>query len=458
LLNQLDRRSFLKLAAATACSSVASRAQSQPPNIVFILADDLGYGDLGCYGSNIPTPNLDAMAADGIRFDYFYSASAVCSPSRAALLTGHYPVRAGVPNVLMPETPGGLSLAETTIAQALKPLNYSTMCIGKWHLGNQAGYMPTDRGFDSFYGVPYSNDLSPLPLIFNGQTIEQPATQETLTIRFTRQAVNYINNSNGTPFFLYLAYTAPHVPLAPSSNFSGQSGLGKYGDVVAELDWGVGQVLAALKANGLDSNTLVMFTSDNGPWYQGSAGKLRGRKGETYEGGLREPFIARWPGRIPKGVTTPAFATMMDVFPTIAALTGAGLPSTMDGVDISPVLTGQQASVVHDAFYYFDGWNLQCARVDNWKLHVARYNIPPWLPAPPRGRINLPLTQPELYNLYLDPEESYDVSRDHPDVVASIQAKIRAAIPNLPWQVRDAWVTTMGQQVAPTWDGAPPAQ
>ena len=228
--------------------------------------------------------------------------------------------------------------------------------------------------------------------------------------------------------------------------------------MIAELDASVGKVLAKLKELGLDDNTLVMFTSDNGPWYQGSAGKLRGRKGETYEGGLREPFIARWPGRIPKGVTTPAFATMMDVFPTIAALTGAGLPSTMDGVDISPVLTGQQASVVHDAFYYFDGWNLQCARVDNWKLHVARYNIPPWLPAPPRGRINLPLTQPELYNLYLDPEESYDVSRDHPDVVASIQAKIRAAIPNLPWQVRDAWVATMGQPVAPTWDGAPPAQ
>jgi len=398
------------------------------------------------------------MAAEGIRFQYFYSASAVCSPSRAALLTGRYPPRVGVPNLLMPNDSGGLSLSETILPQVLKPLNYSTMCIGKWHLGTQSGYMPTDRGFDNYYGVPYSNDLSPLPLLSDGQVLEQPATQQLLTQRFTRQAVNFINNSTGQPFFLYLAYTAPHVPLVPNPNFAGKSGAGHYGDVVMELDWGVGQVLSALKANGIDNNTLVMFSSDNGPWYQGSPGRLRGRKGETYEGGLREPFIARWPGRIPAGQTASAFGTMMDVFPTVAALTGAGLPAAMDGVDLSPVLTGQQASVDHDTFFYFDGWNLQCARVDNMKLHVARYNIPPWLPAPVGGRVNLPLPQPELYDIVADPQESTDISADHPDIVASIKAKILASIPNLPWQVHDSWVATMNQAVAGTWDGAPPSQ
>jgi arylsulfatase len=457
LQTQLGRRSFLKTAAGALCAGLSANAQSSRPNIVFILADDMGFGDLGCYGSSIPTPNLDGVAADGIRFNYFYSASAVCSPSRASLMTGHYPPRAGVPSLLMPSEVGGLALTETILPQILKPLNYSTMCIGKWHLGTQPGYMPTDRGFDHFYGIPYSNDLSPLPLYSDSQVIEEPATQNTLTTRFTQQAVNFINNSSG-PFFLYLAYSAPHVPLAPGDAFNGKTGLGPYGDVVAELDWGVGQVLAALKAKGLDNNTLVMFTSDNGPWYQGSAGKLRGRKGETYEGGLREPFIARWPGIIPRAQVSSAFATMMDVFPTIAAVTGAGLPATMDGVDISQVFTGQQASVPHDTFFYFDGWHLQCARVDNWKLHVARYNIPPWLPTPPGGRINLPLMKPELYNIQVDPEESYDVASTHPDIVASIQAKIQAAIPNFPWQVHDSWVSTMGQAVTATWTDAPPAQ
>jgi arylsulfatase len=358
----------------------------------------------------------------------------------------------------MPWDQGGLSLSETILPQVLKPLNYTSMCIGKWHLGTNTGYMPTERGFDDFYGVPYSNDQAPLPLISSGQVLEQPATQQTLTQRFTQRAVDFINNAGKQPFFLYLAYTAPHVPLAPNPNFAGKSGAGHYGDVVMELDWGVGQVLAALKANGIDSNTLVMFTSDNGPWYQGSPGKLRGRKGETYEGGVREPFIARWPGSIPAGQTTSAFATMMDVFPTVAGLTGAGVPAQADGVDLSPVLTGRQATVAHDVFLYFDGWHIQAARLDNMKLHVARYNMPPWLPGAAGTRVNLPLLQPELYDVAADPSESTDIAGDHPDIVASIKAKILAAIPNMPWQVHDCWVTTMNQNVMATWDGAWPAQ
>jgi len=364
----------------------------------------------------------------------------------------------GVPNLLMPSSQGGLSLSETTLPQVLKTANYRTMCIGKWHLGTQAGYMPNDRGFDRYFGVPYSNDLSPLPLLSNTQMLDDQPAQESLTSRFTEQAVNYINNAGGSPFFLYLAYTAPHVPLVPSRAFKGKSGLGPYGDVVMELDSAVGQVLAALKAKGIDNNTLVIFTSDNGPWYQGSPGRLRGRKGETYEGGMREPLIARWPGKIAPGRVTSAFANMMDVFPTVAGLAGAGLPAQMDGVDLFPVLSGQQDTVSHDPFFYFDGWNLQCARVENWKLHVARYNTPPWLPAPQGGRINLPLMQPELYDIQADPEESYDLAGDHPDIVADIQAKILAALPSFPWQVHDSWVATMNRAVTATWDGAAPSQ
>jgi arylsulfatase A len=452
----MDRRSFLKTTFAAALGGVYAKGQSALPNIVLILADDLGYGDLGCYGSDIPTPNLDGMAAEGVRFGHFYSASPVCSPSRAALLTGRYPTRVGVPRVLHEADQYGLSLSEITLPQALKTLNYGTMCIGKWHLGCQPDYLPTSRGFDQFYGLPYSNDMSPLPLMVNTTTIEQPARLNTLTSRYTDQAVNFISNSNGSPFFLYLAHTFPHAPLAVSDRFKGVSGMGLYGDVVAELDWSVGQVLSALKANNLDNNTLVMFTSDNGPWYLGSAGKLRGRKGDSYEGGVREPFIARWPGRIPAGRTTQAQATTMDIFPTLAGLTGAGLPAQMDGVDIFPLLSGQQANVDRDAFLYFDDWNLQCARVGRWKLHVARYNAAAWGPVPAGGRLNLPLPRPELYDLESDPGESYDVAPDHPDVVADIRSKMVAALPTFPAEVQNAWRDTMNQQVAPTPDGALP--
>ncbi len=452
----MDRRSFLKATLAATLGGMA-RAQSSFPNIVFILADDLGYGDLGCYGSNIPTPNIDNMAAEGVRFEHFYSASPVCSPSRAALLTGRYPTRVGVPRVLMPWDQNGLSLSEITLPQVLKPLNYRTMCVGKWHLGSQPDYLPTNRGFDQFFGLPYSNDLWPLPLMSNTETLESPPVQETLTSRYTDQAINFIKNSNGSPFFLYLAHSAPHVPLAASGRFKGKSGLGVYGDVVAELDWSVGQVLGALKDNGLDNNTLVMFTSDNGPWYQGSPGKLRGRKGDTYEGGMREPFVARWPGRIPGGKTTRAMASTLDIFPTVAQLTGAGLPAQMDGVDISPILTGQQDTVDRPPFLYFDNWNLQCARAGKWKLHVSRYNSASWGPDPPGGRMNLPLLQPELYNVEMDPEESYDLAGDHPDIVASIRSQMAAAIPTFPAQVQNAWNATINQPVQATWDGALPA-
>lgn len=452
----MNRRNFLRASAGAALlggrdifgqQSLAAR----PPNIVLMLADDLGFGDLSCYGSDISTPNLDAMADSGVKFNHFYSASPVCSPSRAALMTGRYPTRVGVPGVLGPQSPGGLSLDETTVAQALKSANYATACIGKWHLGTGPAYMPLARGFDRFFGLPYSNDMLPLPLLDGAATVEAQAQLNSLTSRYTDRAVNFINN-NATakkPFFLYMAHTFPHIPLAASDRFRGKSGKGLYGDCIQELDWSAGQVMGALKANGIDNNTLVIFTSDNGPWYQGSPGRLRGRKAETFEGGMREPFLAKWPGRIKAGRTVAtSMATMMDLFPTFANLAGAALPAApLDGVDIMPMLTGDAESVDRDPFFYFDDNNLQCVRQGQWKLHVARYSTPPWIPQPAQGRINLPLMNPELYDVVSDPQESYDVAADHPEIVWPLRAKIDAAIRTFPNDVQYSWADTLSRLV-----------
>ncbi len=255
------------------------------------------------------------MASEGVRFTNCCSADPVCSPSRAALLTGRYPTRVGVPRVLFPNDKEGLDLGETTLADVLKARSYRTMCIGKWHLGRPAPYLPTSRGFDEYFGIPYSNDMTPRVLMHNTDVIEQPAQLDSLTQRYTAQATRFIQASKEAPFFLYMPHTFPHIPLAASVAFRGKSSEGLYGDVVEEIDWSVGEVLGTLKSNGLDDNTLVLFSSDNGPWYQGSPGKLRGRKDTTYEGGVREPFIARWPGHIPRDRVCDALCSLMDVFP-----------------------------------------------------------------------------------------------------------------------------------------------
>jgi arylsulfatase A len=439
----MSKRTFLKTAAG-ALLGVAAAAQSRPPNVVLINADDLGYGDLSCYGSGIRTPNLDRMAEQGVRFTQFYSASPVCSPSRAALMTGRYPTRTGVASVLTPNDNCGLPDSETTIAQSLKQAGYRSMCIGKWHLGSAAQFLPTNRGFDEYLGIPYSNDMTPLKLLQNTDVIENPVDLTSLATRYTRASVDFINRSRTSPFFLYLAHHIPHLPLSPSARFRGASGLGLYGDSVMELDWSVGQVLRALAANRLSGSTLVMFTSDNGPWYQGSSGRLQGRKGQTYEGGVREPFIARLPGRIPAGRVCEGVASHMDLLPTVTRLAGAPLPgNTLDGVDIWPMLSGEQETVDRDLLLYFDEWNVQCARSGKWKLHVSRYNSVAWTPVPPEGRINLPLRHPELYNLEADPEEAYDVAGDNPEIVASIRRHIEELLPTFPAQVTDAWMSTL---------------
>jgi len=444
---------------AAASFALAKGESVKPPNIVFILADDLGYGDLGCFGSSLPTPNLDQLALQGMRLTRFYSASPVCSPSRAAFLTGRYPARSGIVNVLMPSDKRGLNPSERTISKILKERGYRTACVGKWHLGCQPGVMPRDHSFDEFYGLPYSNDMDPLPMMRNSEVVQANAAQAGLTGNFTNQAVDFIQRQGDGPFFLYFAHTAPHVPLVPSDKFRGQSGMGNYGDVVMEMDWSVGEVLKVLSAKGFDENTLVVFTSDNGPWYQGSAGKLQGRKGSTYEGGVREPFIARFPGKIPAGTTVEGIGSAMDLLPTFANLAGASVPaSTVDGIDIWPMLSGEKEYMSRDPLLFFDNWNVQCVRWGPWKLHLARYNSYAWTVDPPEGRWNLPLPRPELYQVDADPTESYDRSLEKPELVASLKKRVEDMMLSMPDEARRAWRDTLAQHVQDTPVGGLPAR
>ncbi len=458
MLRAMDRRAFLSaMAAAGALAGKASR----PPNVVFIYCDDLGYGDLGCYGSTNRTPHIDRLGTEGARFTQFYSANPVCSPSRAALLTGRYPTRVGVPRVLFPTDTVGLQDGEVTIAQMLKAKEYKTMCVGKWHLGHLPHYLPTNRGFDEYYGIPYSNDMNPRVLLHAAggkvETVEAEATLETLTERYTAQATRFIAGANAQPFFLYMPHTFPHIPLAASTRFRGKSPNGLYGDVIEEIDWSVGEVMAAIKRGGLDDNTIVMFSSDNGPWYQGSPGRLRGRKGSTYEGGVREPFLARFPGRIPKGLVSRGVSGTVDILPTLAKLCDVPLPSRpLDGIDIWPLLSGKAPQMEREALLYFDDWNLQCARWGKWKLHFARYNSFAYSPAPPGGRVNLTLPVSELYDLDADADESYDVAAENPAVVAEIKGRVERLLRGFPEEVQKAWAATQAKETRPGTTGALP--
>lgn len=455
----MNRRNFVRtLATGLACGALSRvRAEVTQPNIILIMADDLGYGDLGCYGSKLATPSIDRLAAEGVRFTDFYSASPVCSPSRAALLTGRYPVRTGITGVLQAADPIGLPASETTVAQMLRKAGYSTACIGKWHLGAQAAFLPTNRGFDEFFGIPYSNDMWPLPLLRNFETVESAPDASTFTRRFTDEAISFIERAKAGPFFLYFAHSAPHIPLNAGNRFRGKSTGGPYGDSVEEMDWSVGEVLRTVRENGLDDRTLVIFMSDNGPWFQGSPGTLRGRKGETYDGGMRVPFVARFPGTIPADFTCRGMATAMDLLPTFARLGRATLPANvLDGVDISPLLTSEQQEVAREAFLYFNGWDLQCARLGRWKVHFSRYLRTAWNPDPPGGCANLPLISPEVYDLTSDPGEDYDCSAYHPEVVADLRARVEAMLSKLPDTARTAWSDTMKRAVDYSSPGALP--
>ncbi len=421
-------------------------ADEQPPNIVILFADDLGYGDLGCFGHpTIRTTNLDRMAREGQRWTNFYVGASVCTPSRAALMTGRLPIRSGMISsdhrVLFPDSAGGLPEREITLAEALKSAGYATACVGKWHLGHLPQYLPTRNGFDSYFGIPYSNDMDRVadapdgrkaitepkveyfnvPLMRNEEVIERPADQHTLTKRYTEEAIRFIDAHKDGPFFLYLPYTMPHVPLFRSEKFKGKSPRGLFGDVVEEVDWSVGQILVALDRLGIDERTLVVFTSDNGPWLifdeqGGSAGLLRDGKGSTWEGGMREAMVARWPGKIPAGTTVRDPGATMDLYVTALKLAGAEVPSDreLDGYDIRPALFGQGPSP-RDVIFYYRGTTLYAVRKGLYKAHFVTQDA--YGPNRKVERHDPPL----LYHLGIDPGEHWNVAAEHPDVISEIR-------------------------------------
>lgn len=455
----LSRRALLAGATAGALSGAAfAQTARKPLNLVMIYCDDLGYGDIGCYGSPIPTPNIDSLARDGLCFTDFHSGNPVCSPSRAALLTGRHNTRLNVPRVFFPQDNDGLPTDEVTFARMAKQGGYATACVGKWHLGHKHPHLPTDHGFDEYFGIPYSNDMNPRWLMDGDKVVEEQATLETLTPRYTERAVRFIEKAKDKPFVLYMPHTYPHIPLAASARFRGKSEQGLYGDVIQELDWSVGEVLRALRMNGVADHTLVIFSSDNGPWYQGSSGRLRGRKGMTTEGGMRVPGLMRLPGVIPAGRTTKAFASVLDILPTFAAMAGLEKPQKgIDGADISDVLRGYAADVERtQPFLYFDGWDAQCSRLGKWKLHFARRDDFIYSPSPQGGPKTLALRPPELYNLALDPDESYDVAPENPQVVERLMAQTEAMLAGFPQQVRDARAKVLSMETAPSEPGRLP--
>lgn len=436
--------------------SLAQQTNPSRPNIIIIFTDDLGYGDLSSYGApNIRTPNLDKMAAEGQKWTNFYSAASVCTPSRAGLLTGRYPVRSGmasdVTRVLFPDSKGGLPDQEITIPEQMKKAGYQTGMVGKWHLGHLEEYLPTNHGFDSYYGIPYSNDMDAtkekpsyweyadehipieyynVPLMRDTEIVERPADQNTISRRYTEESISFIEEHRDEPFFLYLAHNLPHIPLFASEDFRGHSDGGLYGDVIEEIDHGVGQILDKLKELGIEEQTLVAFTSDNGPWllfrtHGGSAGMLRAGKGMTWEGGMRVPAIFWWPGTIKPRIVTDIGSTM-DLFTTASRLAGVPVPDgrIIDGVNLTPVLLGEGDSPRKEMLFY-RGATLYAARKGNFKAHFIIEG------AYGQFEERTVLETPLLFNLSNDPGEKYDVADQHPEILAEIEKMVENHKQNL---------------------------
>ncbi len=406
----------------------------RPPNVVLIFTDDQGYGDVGVYGAkDFETPNIDRLAKEGIRFSSFYVPQAVCSASRAGLLTGNYPNRIGILGALNPNTKHGIHADEMTLGEVFKSKGYATAIYGKWHLGHLPEFLPTRHGFDEYYGLPYSNDMVPkeVPLFENEKILERGPDQSKLTTSYTERAVKFIDKHKDKPFFVYMPHTMPHVPLFVSDKFKGKSKKGLHGDVLMEIDWSVGQILDTLKKHGLEENTLVMFTCDNGPWlsygnHGGSAGPLREGKGTSFEGGVRVPFIARWPAQIPAGKVCHEPAMTIDILPTMAKLIGAELPKhKIDGLDIMPLLKGDpKAKSPHDAFFFYWGRELQAVRGGKWKLHFPHdyrsLTGKPGLDGRPAGYTTAKI-ELSLFDLENDVGEKTSVADKHPEVVERLK-------------------------------------
>jgi len=408
------------------------------PSIVFIFTDDLGYGDIGAFGANdVKTPHIDSLATNGAKFTQFYSASPVCSPSRAGLLTGRYPVRMGIHHVFHEKSYEGMPEAEITIAEQLKQSGYATSIVGKWHLGDHKRFLPLNQGFDEFFGIPYSNDMLPLPMMRGNDYIEATIDQTQLTKRLTQEAVSFIDRKADTPFFLYLAHPMPHVPIFRSEEFENVSERGAYGDAIQELDWSTGEILAALKRNQLIENTLIVFTSDNGPWIMmgkdgGSSGAFRNGKGTTFEGGIRVPLLAQYSGTIPAGTTIETPASMLDWFPTLNTLTESEIPTNIeiDGKDITRLLKGSTSQPDKRVLAFFSHGKIEAIRKGKWKL--KRPYDSKTIPLPGvikfflKGEAGLASHDTMLFNLEDDPAEEKNLAASHPEILEEMQASLES--------------------------------
>ena len=398
--------------------------ESEPitkPNIIIILADDLGWGDIGLNGAAlISTPNIDRIGREGIRLTNFYAGANVCTPSRAALLTGRYPIRSGMQHVIHPQSNDGLPQSEITLPEVLRDAGYATGMVGKWHLGHTDEFWPTMHGFDAFFGVPYSNDMKPFDLYRHKTIVESPADQTELTNRYAASAVEFIKANKERPFFLYYAETFPHIPLFVPPEATEVSRAGMYGDVVEHLDKGVGVILKALDDADIADNTIIIITSDNGPWFEGDPGSLRDRKGGTHEGSFRVPFLARWPDGITPGQTSDEMAMNIDLLPTLAKIAGGIVPTDriIDGRDIYPVMQSA-ASTPHETLFFFNGNDIAAARDGRFRLTLASYYRTFEVPFERFGK-------PLLFDLQNDPQERFSYVRENPDVYTKLLSSINA--------------------------------
>ncbi len=412
---------FHSLLLVFACPTLAT--QSATPNIIFILADDLGVGDLSMNGSVIRTPNLDHLAQKGAYLDNFYASANVCSPSRAGLLTGRYPIRSQMAHrVIEPDSTHGLPAKEITLAEMLKARGYQTSLIGKWHLGHMPEYWPTRHGFDSFFGLQYSNDMQGVALFRDDKKIEEPVKQSTLTQRYTQQALKTIEKNKDRPFFIFLSHTFPHIPLYASKEFKGKSAAGIYGDAVEELDWSVGELIKTLKMHKLEKNTLVIFSSDNGAWFEGSNSAYRDMKGLTWEGAYRVPLIAWWPGRIIAGSRSSAMTMNIDIFPTIASLVDPEWKDNgrLDGRNIWSVLNGESESP-HETLYLFNNEDIAAVRTRNWK-YIARTYYKTRYVAMERIKEKMGFDYDLLFDMRAQQLERYSLAQNRPLVLETMRA------------------------------------
>ncbi|MCX6327051.1 MAG: sulfatase [Bacteroidia bacterium] len=454
-LSTIKSRNILSLLALSCLGASGISAQEKSPNVVLILMDDMGYGDLSCFGAlQYKTPNLDEMAKEGMRFTNYLAPQAVSSASRAGILTGCYPNRIGISGALFPDSQKGLNPDENTLAELFKQKGYSTAIFGKWHLGHLKEFLPLQQGFDEYFGLPYSNDMwpfdykgnpaqpntfqyscGPLPLISGNDKVGEISTMEDqsqLTRLYTEHAIQFIKKNKNKPFFLYLPHSMPHVPIAASEKFRRKSSAGVYGDVMMEMDWSVGEILKTLKDEGMDSNTLIIFTSDNGPWrnfgnHAGSSGGLREAKQTVFEGGQRVPCLMRWKGQIPEGVVCNKLSSSIDILPTLAAICDLNLPvNKIDGVNITDLLKDKTGvSPRRYFYYYYDENSLKAVRRDDWKLvlpHPSKTyekDIPGKDGNPGKvSQVSFPLA---LYDLRQDPSERYDVRELYPEIMEELQ-------------------------------------